>query len=337
VAWQIELPLTEFILIAILVIFTHSAYDFMREFLNQLFRRQERSVLRELRYLARKSSEDKSLQRFLRRGLAILCQNLEASSGFIAVRTGNQYTVDASSHSINVGTSLPLEMVEMEGVSSPSDGFAQDVSWLIPVFGGGEQVAVIGLGKRQGVKEYTDDDLNWLEEIADQFGALIFAHNQKIKNQLKLVSKPSNEEISTITQEAETEELLTTLAYRPDPELVKCVEDGFRNLHDYSKLGRSPLVDLFGIQGDSHIERGKSVQQKLIETLESLRPDGNPPSEPLPREWYSYTILHDAYVEDLPSRDIMAKLYISEGTYYRTRRRALRGVSRALVETGIAV
>jgi hypothetical protein len=225
----------------------------------------------------------------------------------------------------------------MEGISPPSDGFVQDVSWVIPVFGGGEQVAVIGLGERRGVKEYTDDDVYWLEEISDQFGALIFAHNQKIKKQLKLVSKPSDEEKSTITQEVETEELLTTLAYRPDPALIKCVEDGFRNLHDYSKLGRSPLVELFGVQGESHIECGKIVQQKLIETLESLRPDGKPPTEPLPREWYSYTILHDAYVQDLPSRDIMAKLCISEGTYYRTRRRALRGVSRALVETGIAV
>ena len=185
------------------------------------------------------------------------------------------------------------------------------------------------------IPEYTDDDMYWLEEIADQFGALIFAHNQEFKTQLELAAASSNEQKSISTQEMETEELLTTLAYRPDPALVKCVEDGFRNLHDYSKLGRSPLVDLFGIQGGGHIERGKLVQQKLIETLESLRPVGDLPSEPLPREWYSYTILHDAYVEDRPSRDIMAKLYISEGTYYRTRRRALRGVSRALVETGL--
>jgi hypothetical protein len=336
VAWQIELPLTEFILIAVLVIFTHSAYDFIREFLNRLFRRQERSVRRELRYLARKSSEDKSLQRFLRRGLAILCQNLEASNGFIAVRSGNHYVVDASLHAVPVGTELPIKDVDLEDISPPSESFAHKVSWLIPVYGGGEQVAVIGLGERRGVKEYTDDDMYWLEEIADQFGVLIFAHNQRTENQLVADSAPSIEGISTSAQEVETEELLTTLAYRPDPALVKCVEDGFRNLHDYSELGRSPLVDLFGIQGDSHIERGKSVQQKLIETLESLRPVGDLPAEPLPREWYSYTILHDAYVEDRPSRVIMAKLYISEGTYYRTRRRALRGVSRALVETGLA-
>jgi hypothetical protein len=31
---------------------------------------------------------------------------------------------------------------------------------------------------------------------------------------------------------------------------------------------------------------------------------------------------------------VMARLYISEGTYYRTRRKALRGVTRALMEAG---
>ena len=113
-----------------------------------------------------------------------------------------------------------------------------------------------------------------------------------------------------------------------------CVEEGFRNIHDYSKLGRSPLVELFEIEGVDHIECGKQVQRNLIYLVEKLRPRGNPPPEPLPREWHSYIILYDAYVEEKLARDIMGKLYISEGTYYRTRRRALRGVARALLEAG---
>ena len=44
-------------------------------------------------------------------------------------------------------------------------------------------------------------------------------------------------------------------------------------------------------------------------------------------------IINDAYIEDIRDREIMARLYISEGTYYRTRRKALRGVARALLET----
>ena len=54
--------------------------------------------------------------------------------------------------------------------------------------------------------------------------------------------------------------------------------------------------------------------------------------EPLPRIWYSYAILHDAYIQGVPNREIMARLYISEGTFNRTRRNALRGLTRLLTE-----
>jgi hypothetical protein len=50
------------------------------------------------------------------------------------------------------------------------------------------------------------------------------------------------------------------------------------------------------------------------------------------RAWHQYIILHDAYVEGDLNRNIMGKLYISEGTFNRTRRRAVRGVSKALQE-----
>jgi DNA-binding CsgD family transcriptional regulator len=52
--------------------------------------------------------------------------------------------------------------------------------------------------------------------------------------------------------------------------------------------------------------------------------------------WYSYIVLHDAYVEGVPNREIMARLYISEGTFNRTRRIALRALARLLIEEGRA-
>lgn len=54
----------------------------------------------------------------------------------------------------------------------------------------------------------------------------------------------------------------------------------------------------------------------------------NPP----PREWYPYIILHGAYIDDKPNREIMSQLYISEGTFNRTRRSAMRTVTRVLEE-----
>ncbi len=132
----------------------------------------------------------------------------------------------------------------------------------------------------------------------------------------------------------ETDQLLSALTFKPDPDLVKQIENGFRFLNDYSTLGNSQLVSLLGIRAKDHIQAGKLVQQRLIEVLDKLKPLGEEPCEPLPREWHAYTILHDAYVEEKLARDIMGKLYISEGTYFRLRRHALRGVTRVLLEMG---
>jgi hypothetical protein len=70
----------------------------------------------------------------------------------------------------------------------------------------------------------------------------------------------------------------------------------------------------------------------LIEAIETLRPEGTRPKEPLPREWENYVVLHDAYIEGVANREIMARLYTSEGTFNRIRRKALRGVARYLLE-----
>ena len=82
----------------------------------------------------------------------------------------------------------------------------------------------------------------------------------------------------------------------------------------------------------THIERGKAVQEVLIKAIEKLRPLSPILRDPPPREWYPYLILYDAYLEEIPNRDIMSKLYISEGTFNRTRRAAIRSVARALGE-----
>jgi hypothetical protein len=70
----------------------------------------------------------------------------------------------------------------------------------------------------------------------------------------------------------------------------------------------------------------------LVEAIETLRPGGTRPKEPLPREWENYVVLHDAYIEGVANREIMARLYTSEGTFNRIRRKALRGVARYLLE-----
>jgi len=84
--------------------------------------------------------------------------------------------------------------------------------------------------------------------------------------------------------------------------------------------------------GTTHIDRGKAVHGVLLEVLEKLRPEAGCPANPIPRQWYSYLILHGAYLEEKLNREIMSQLYISEGTFNRTRRLAIHTIARALEE-----
>jgi hypothetical protein len=116
-----------------------------------------------------------------------------------------------------------------------------------------------------------------------------------------------------------------------------------RRLHDFSYLGEHALAGLQvvnrrleGHKDDfvTHIDRGKALNEVLLQALHKLRPAGAkpPPHQVPPREWYQFIILHDAYVLGEPNRNIMSRLYISEGTFNRARRRAIRGVAKALQE-----
>ena len=336
VGWRIGLPVTALLLLAVLAIFTHSSYDFVREFLDRLFRLQERLMRRELHDIAQDATQNKSLIHYLRRALAILCNNLRASSGFIAVRQLDRFEVVASLHSIAVGTQFPPREIILEEITQPTNALSNNASWLAPVYAGGEQLAVIGIGERKDQSSYSQEELYQLEDFADEMGLVIKANLQTGSGVMEAVDVGASGLLLSETGEIETKDLLSTFTLKLDPEYVKAIEDGFRNIHDYSYLGSSSLVELFGIKGEDHIERGKQVHQKLVQILEKLRPAGKPPVEPLPQEWHDYTILHEAYIEDIPAREIMARLYISEGTYYRTRRKALRGIARALLETQTA-
>ncbi|MEK6256514.1 MAG: hypothetical protein N2C13_04240, partial [Chloroflexota bacterium] len=315
-ATQFDLSPAKTALFAALAILTHSAYDLVREVLNRQIFHHEQTLRRELRQLSR-STLTQSMHTSLRRALAILCHNLTATSGFIALQEGAHFLVHSSYHAMPLGTRLDIPTSTQEELFQPSGEISNHAVWVRWVYAGSQPIGLVGVGPRTEMRTYTESDLDWLEDVADQIGVMLHPHHfsQSIPTPVDDSSK-----------------LFSTLALQPDAEIVKTVEEGFRNLNDYIKLGDSPLTGILGIEGETHIERGKAVQGKIISTLQTLRPVGDPPAEPLPREWYSFTILHDAYVQDIPDRDIMAKLYISEGTFYRTRRKALRGISRALLE-----
>ena len=332
IAWQVSHSPVILILASALAILTHATYDLVREFLELLRHKNEGKFRTQLHRLEKNIQGEVALEERLQHGIELLCQSLDASEGFIAVRREKDFVVSASQHSLHPGSALPLEELLSEDICEPAANLTRKMAWLAPAFEAGDQVAVIGLGPSRTRFQYSIDDLDLLAEAADRVGTMVYLSNLQPRETDRLLQIVSDMQSREADLRQESDDLITTLVTKPDPEFVQMVEEGLRHLSDFVTLGQFPLTENLGVPGETIIERGKAVQQQLIRAVEMLRPDKLRPQEPLPREWYSYVVLHDAYIEEVPNRQIMARLYISEGTFNRTRRKALRGVARFLLE-----
>jgi len=322
--------------IAVLAILTHSGIDLVREFLERLLQRDEGQLRLRLRRLARNMSGADSLPGTLRNGLATLCQRLNAQGAFVAIKQDGSYVVAATLNSRSVGKRV--DGAECDDISPAGTDLAGEVDWLAPVFAGTEQLGVIGLRSARGARNrYSEAELDLLAEAADWVGFLVATNREQRETRERLARLAAEAQSRDAGLRAGAEDLLATIEQDPAPEFVQLVEDALRHLADYTLLGQSPLAKELSAQGMTHVERGKAVRERLIQALETLRPAGQRPTEPLPREWQGYIVLHDAYLEDVPNREIMARLYVSQGTFNRLRRRALRAVARNLLEIKQAV
>ncbi len=122
---------------------------------------------------------------------------------------------------------------------------------------------------------------------------------------------------------------------------MRDVELALRNLYNYPYLADSPLSKLrLVVQcheslekgSDTYIDRGRAVSKVVSDAVSMLRPSNDSMPNPPPRTWYPYIVLWDAYVENKPNLEIMSRLYVSEGTFNRTRKAAIGSVTRILMD-----
>ncbi len=312
IAIAIEVSAQYWATIAALVISTHALYDMGREAVERWRMQREKSL--RVRMNQAQTLEDEALRLHLDGELILLLQALNASQGLIAVREGERLTVAATRNSLPPGSALPENLSIGEGltrVESEPDGLA----YVAPIFEGMQAIALVGVGHSNTKLEYSGGELELLEEFSEQVGTLVSINNAR-----------------KISMQSAAARVTGSLAVGVESGFSKSVEDALRHFADVLWLGQSPLADWAEVRAESHVERGKRLQKILREAVQSLRPDGERPPEPLPREWYNYVTLHDAYIKNAPNREVMSRLYVSEGTFHRTRRQAIRGVARWLVE-----
>jgi hypothetical protein len=334
-AWRWGMPVAMLSSVTGFVILSVGVYDLAREFLERSRTNRESQFRKQIRQLESEGQGEEALKSRLQQGIDLLCQTLGAPGGFVAIRRDGEFLVMASKSSVAVGSALSAEAVACEDLSHPTANQLASLAWLAPSFEGRMQVAVVGIEKSRSRMEYSTGNLELLAEVADQIGTIVSLSN--LQSRKSGDSGPGTPESSVNADDLKsaTGEMLDSISVHTDEEFIKMVEDALRHLPDTVTLGQSALAEKISVSGKSHIERGKQLQELLTGSIEAFRPTEKRPPEPLPRVWYNHAVLYDAYVEGVPNREIMARLYISEGTFHRTRRNAIRGLARMLVEKNI--
>jgi GAF domain-containing protein len=331
------IPFAVFVFVLILVILSHSLYEWGSTALERLFyRRRYLELKANLRAFARETQgHDLPVQ--LGAVLETLCKSLDCTWGWIALNEDRQFVVSAVhpiGHQPRLVDALDLAVSEIR-VSAGT--------LVVPLYTRDEQMGVIVLGERRQIRDYTDGDLDLLDSLADQVAGVVYAVRQQeaaVHHIDTLVSEFHRREE---TLRAELQAVLDAGERSPPTHLASGVmrlrvEDALRHLHDYAYLGEHELAQLQIVEQRldgtalvTHLDRGRLLSELLMDVLEKLHPCGPQPKEPT-RDWVQYTILHDAYVLGELNRDIMSKLFISESSFNRARRRAVRGVARAVEE-----
>jgi hypothetical protein len=321
-------PVVALAIVVILAVLSHSLVDVGRRLFDFLFYNRETRELRaQLRHLAQRAYKAESLAENLSSALETLCRFVHASYGLIVLFKDEDLQLAASYQ-----WRTPMPDLQKNDLSSddvvilPARRFAsplEEATLLIPLYAGEIQQGVLIMGPPENALSYAKSDVARLLEAGDRIADLIRdAHREQ-------------EHLAQLTQVVP----IALPKLNPDGEnLARSVEEALRNLYDYAYLSDSALAKLKRVQaassnsGNTHLDRGKLVYQTILEALEKLRPPGDLPRDPIPRQWYPYLILRNAYLENKPNNEIMARLYISEGTFNRTRRAAIRSLARVLSE-----
>jgi hypothetical protein len=326
-------PVVALAIVVILAVLSHSLVDVGRRLFDFLFYNRETRELRaQLRHLAQRAYKAESLGENLSSALETLCRFVHASYGLIILFKDEELQLAASYRWRHPMPDLQRnDLVSDDVAHLPANRFAtplEDATLLIPLYAGEIQQGVLIMGPPENALAYAKSDVARLLEASDRLADLIRdAHRE-------------SEHLAQLTQIVQISPPKINL---DGENLARSVEEALRNLYDYAYLSDCTLAKLRRIQaagqnsGNTHLDRGKLVYQTILEALEKLRPPGEMPREPIPRQWYPYLILYNAYLENKPNNEIMMRLYISEGTFNRTRRAAIRSLARVLSEMEVSV
>lgn len=314
------------LLIPILAVFTHTLVTPVYRLINRLsLRRETRQMHSDLQRLSRLAFEGDTLLENIRHALEVICRSVRATCGVVLVFENSASRSIAEYHIQADSTRLPPDSIRADDVTHLAQGTLpgplEEAALLIPLYQENAQFGALLLGRPVNGLRFADEDVERILNPAEMIGEAI------------LFNKLREKQISQATQLSRTQPSGIE-GWIP----IDVMENVLRNLYDYAYLADSPLAELALVQSRlpgkvaTHLDRGKVIYEVTLDALNKLNPGTAITQDPPPREWYPYLVLKYAYLEGVSNRDIMMRLYISEGTFNRTRRSAVRSVARAMGE-----
>lgn len=319
-------PTQILVIVPILAIFTHALVNPAYRLIDRVLLRRETTRLRVgLQRLSRLALEADSFPENLQHALELICRSIHATYGVAVIHEKGSfqllasYQFHGSSNQFEWGffQADDIKHLDQDVLPSPFG----EAALLVPLYQESEQFGAVVLGRPENGLRFALEDVEKIINPVDLVGEAII-YNQYRSSQISRVI-----ELSKVHSPAR-EGLIPVVA----------MENALRNLHNFSDLADSPLANLALVRSRltgksvTHLDRGKALYEVILEAVIKLAPAGIQPADAPPREWFPFIILQGAYIDGLPNRDIMLNLYISEGTFNRTRRAAVRSVARALGE-----
>jgi CheY-like chemotaxis protein len=115
----------------------------------------------------------------------------------------------------------------------------------------------------------------------------------------------------------------------PQDTFSKYVRDVLVHLYDPVYLQKHPLGQaLVSLNAANHGIRAQMLREIVVEAIEQLQPDRRLPFGS--KEWISYRILNDRYLEAMTPKEVADKLHISERHFFRQHRQAVEAVTAVL-------
>lgn len=353
--WAGQISFLAMVAVLICAIATHALYDAGRALLDRIFYRGRMRRLRaDLRELAIEAGTNSNLRDQLARILKTMQRRLGIHRGFVAIRQGDHFEIMAEEAIGGKELRFAPDVLAADGparLNHRTEIGLAGMAVLVPIGTAAEQVGALVLGPKENDRAYHAEEIAYLEALAGQIATLVIAARLQDAHTQQLDRMLDSYRAETRALQLQVQTILAVGAPAAEPAKPEIadrdVELVLRNLHDYSFLGEHHLAALRIVDAQiarvpaggppvvaTHIERGKALQHVIVEAINQLRPQGAlPTGTTVPgREWHAYLILYDSYVQDELTRDTMARLYIGEGTFNRTRKQAVRSVARSLQE-----